>query len=88
VQWIVERITQSWGGGALWQHDRNPQPHEAHYLKLDCSKARTRMDWRPRWKLERSIESIIAWQKAYLNREDMKSVCHRQIDAYLTGETI
>ncbi len=51
VQWIVERLTQQWGEGASWQLDDGDHPHEAHYLKLDCSKAKMRLDWQPRWHL-------------------------------------
>ncbi|MFZ4077638.1 MAG: CDP-glucose 4,6-dehydratase [Legionellaceae bacterium] len=38
VHWIVEQMAQRWGGDPAWVHDTSPQPHEAHYLKLDCSK--------------------------------------------------
>lgn len=74
VQWIVERLTQAWGEGARWQLDRNPQPHEAHYLKLDCAKARSRLGWQPRWGLARTLESIVAWHKAYDQRQAMREV--------------
>ena len=82
VQWIVERLTQSWGAGTSWQLDNNPQPHEAHYLKLDCSKARSRLGWHPRWGLARTLQSIIAWHKAYDQRQAMREVSVLQIAEY------
>ena len=82
VRWIVERLTQVWGGGASWQLDQDPQPHEAHYLKLDCSKARTKLGWNPRWKLPDTVASIVAWHKAFLNRADMKAFTLSQISEY------
>ncbi|MCK9283041.1 MAG: CDP-glucose 4,6-dehydratase [Rhodocyclaceae bacterium] len=82
VHWIVERLTQSWNDGATWRLDSDPQPHEAHYLKLDCAKARLRLDWRPRWSLTETLESIVAWHKAFLGHADMKAVTLSQIVAY------
>ncbi len=84
VQWIVERLIRSWGEGASWQLDQTPQPHEAHYLKLDCSKARAQLDWSPRWQLPESLTSIVAWHKALLEGADMKTFTLKQISHYET----
>lgn len=83
VQWIVEHLTQQWGGGASWQLDEAEHPHEAHYLKLDCSKARMRLDWRPRWHLSHALEMIVAWQRAWLVRQDMRKVTLEQIRQFI-----
>lgn len=82
VEWIVEQLTTQWGEGASWQVDSKPQPHEAHYLKLDCSKAKARLDWHPRWDLATSLESIIQWHKAMRAGSDMKMFTCKQIAAY------
>ena len=82
VQWIVERLTQSWGEGASWELDTNPQPHEAHYLKLDCSKAKAKLAWYPRWQLSATLAGIVEWHKAMLNRADMKAFTCGQISQY------
>lgn len=82
VQWIVDTLTQSWGEGARWRLDDNPQPHEAHYLKLDCAKARARLGWRPRWPLTRALQSIVDWHRAHAHQADMRALCLRQIAAY------
>ena len=52
VEWIVQKLCNLWGNKASYSIDTNPQPHEATYLKLDCSKAKTLLDWHPRWSLE------------------------------------
>jgi CDP-glucose 4,6-dehydratase len=83
VQWIVEHLTRAWGEGASWQLDPQPQPHEAHYLKLDCSKARLQLGWQPRWNLARALQSIIDWHKGYLAEESMRDLSVRQINDYL-----
>ena len=79
VQWIVEELTQTWGEGASWVLDGGEHPHEAHYLKLDCSKAKGRLDWHPRWNLQETLESIARWNKQWLAGENMKSVSLQQI---------
>jgi CDP-glucose 4,6-dehydratase len=85
VQWIVERLTGAWGEGACWVLDGGEHPHEAHYLKLDCSKAKTRLDWHPRWHLDEVLGKIVDWQKNYQQGADMKAVTLEQIDMYFKG---
>jgi len=85
VSWIVEQLRQRWGGGASWRVDGAAQPHEAGYLRLDCSKARDRMGWRPKLALETALEWIVEWHRAYLNREDLRQVTVGQIARYHSG---
>ena len=82
VQWIVEELTKLWGEGASWKLDGGNHPHEAHYLKLDCSKAKMRLNWQPRWRLEEALRAIVEWHRAYQHEEDMRAVTLRQISAY------
>jgi len=83
VSWIVEKLTQNWGEGASWLLDQGEHPHEAHYLKLDCSKARMRLNWQPRWKLDIALQHIIAWHRAHGEGRDMRDVTFKQIETYL-----
>lgn len=82
VQWIVERLTLSWGEGASWALDSREHPHEAHYLKLDCSKAKAMLNWHPRWHLEDALEAIIDWQRAYRDGKEMRALTLEQIHRY------
>jgi CDP-glucose 4,6-dehydratase len=82
VEWIVERLCQEWGEGASWALDGQPQPHEATYLKLDCSKARTRLGWQPRWNLGQTLEKIVEWHQAKDQGLDMRAVTVQQINSY------
>jgi CDP-glucose 4,6-dehydratase len=82
VQWIVERLCSSWPGAKGYEIDKNPQPHEATYLKLDCSKAISRLDWRPTWTLQKTLEKIVEWNLAQLHGEDMYNVSVAQIDEF------
>jgi len=85
VQWVVEHLTQSWGNGARWHLDGAAHPHEAHYLRLDCSKARDVLDWQPHWNLTQALQAIIVWHKAHKvhqSSDEMRSLCIQQIKEY------
>lgn len=82
VEWLVKRFCSTWGDSASFAVDEGKHPHEAHYLKLDCSKSRTELGWRPRWGLDRTIDSIVAWTQAYRQGQDVKKACMKQIEAY------
>jgi CDP-glucose 4,6-dehydratase len=85
VQWIVEQLTQGWGHGASWHLDGGTHPHEAHYLKLDCSKARAMLGWQPHWSLTQALQAIIIWHKVYNAHQsgtEMRSLCFQQIKEY------
>jgi CDP-glucose 4,6-dehydratase len=82
VQWILDTFTKSWGEGASWRLDGGNHPHEAHYLKLDCSNAKSRLNWQPRWSLATAIDQICVWHKAHLAGVDMKAMCLHQIQQY------
>ncbi|SNB45027.1 CDP-glucose 4,6-dehydratase [Geobacter sp. DSM 9736] len=82
VEWIAQTLCASWGNGATYEVDSGQHPHEAHYLKLDCSKAGGKLGWNPRWDLAKSLDLIVDWTKAYQRNEDMRDVCLRQISEY------
>lgn len=88
VQWIADYLTRAWGEGARWEQDTGENPHEATYLKLDCSKARARLGWRPRWSLAEALDRILAWQRAYLNGADLREITLRQIVEYQEKVTV
>lgn len=82
VEWITKHLCDLWGEKAKYEIDNNPQPHEANYLKLDCSKANAELDWFPRWSLETTLQSIVSWNKAFLKGDNMREECYQQIDQY------
>ena len=82
VQWIVEHLCEHWGRGASWILQSGDHPHEASFLKLDISKARQRLQWTPRWTLETALKRIIEWHQAWLEDQDMRTVCLNQIKQY------
>ena len=82
VKEVVDLLIKKSPAGARWMQDESEQPHEAHALKLDCSKAAQLLGWRPRWSLEVAVENIAEWQKAFLAKENMQQVSLKQINAY------
>lgn len=87
VQWIVETLCSIWGDEASYALDSGEHPHEANYLKLDWSKARAELEWRPRWNLEKAIRKTVEWTQSYQRREDVRAVCLRQIKEYAKEKT-
>jgi CDP-glucose 4,6-dehydratase len=81
VSWIADRVTTR-VAGAAWHPDAASHPHEAHTLRLDSSRARTLLGWRPRWSLDAALDRTIDWHLAWRDGQDMASVSLAQIDAY------
>jgi CDP-glucose 4,6-dehydratase len=84
VEWIIRRICELWGEGASYQIETSPQPHEATYLKLDCSKAKARLGWQPRQSIDTTLQAITEWAKAFRQGEDMRLLCEKQIQEYFS----
>lgn len=82
VGWIVERMRAAWGGGAAPRADTGPRPHEAGLLRLDCSKARAALGWRPALDLETALNWIVDWHKAVADGGDARAETLAQIAAY------
>lgn len=81
VRWIVERLV-SIMPGTKWICDEEEQPHEANYLKLDSSKARSRLAWTPCWSLKTALDKTIQWHTAWRQGKDMHTVTLEQISEY------
>jgi|UniRef100_UPI0040476FBD CDP-glucose 4,6-dehydratase len=82
VGWIVEQMAALWGADAQWQVDTREHPHEAHYLKLDISKARSRLDWHPALRLKDALALIIEWSKQRASGANMRQLTLSQLQAY------
>jgi CDP-glucose 4,6-dehydratase len=82
VEWIVNRMCELWEDVAEFEIDAGVHPHEANYLKLDCSKANIRLDWHPRWNLEKALQNIIEWVSVYRSGGDLQQCCFEQIESY------
>jgi len=82
VNWILDRMIDKWPN-ASWVLDESSNYHEANFLKLDSLKAELKLGWRPIWELGYTLEKIINWHKAWMNKEDMQAVCLAEIEEYM-----
>ncbi len=81
---LVDLFCTKWGGNLHWEnHADNNAPHEANFLKLDCSKIKKLLNWSPRWHIDMAIEKTVEWSKAWANNEDVPRVMDKQINEYM-----
>jgi len=86
VMWIVERLVELWGEGASFElDDKQQHPHEANYLKLDSSKARQLLKWKPQLNLPVALEWVVNWYRAYHGGDDLRDMTEAQIRDYQKG---
>lgn len=84
VGWLAHRMGSRWDQEVV--HDTGHDSlHEANHLKLDCSKAKSRLGWRPRWNIERALDETLSWYEYYRASEDMRSITLHQIQDYLSS---
>lgn len=79
---LVTLFSELWGEGASWENRHDGGPHEANFLKLDCSRIKRVFGWQPRWHIRGAVEKTIEWSKAYLDGEDMLRVMDGQIEEF------
>ncbi len=80
---LVQLFCDKWGEGAQWKNiSENNAPHEAGFLKLDCSKIKSALEWKPRWHISDAVEKTVEWSKAYLSGEDVSAAMEKQIKEY------
>ncbi|MDC3391610.1 CDP-glucose 4,6-dehydratase [Candidatus Thioglobus sp.] len=84
VSWILDKMLADFPGSS-WGLDKDSNPHEAGFLKLDISKAEYKLGWRPLWKLSDTLNKIILWHNAWKNDEDMQAICLAEIEEYMKG---
>ncbi len=82
VEYLVSQMVAHWDGDASWTVDDGPHPHEAQYLKLDCSKARNELRWYPKWGIAATLEAVVGWHRAFLAGDDMRDYSLAEIKRY------
>lgn len=84
---LVTLFGQKWGEGFRWENQAEANaPHEANFLKLDCSKLKATFGWRPRWHIDEAIEKTVEWTKIWLSGGDIPSEMEREIGEYVEGK--
>ena len=80
---LATLFCNAWGSGASWKNVSEANaPHEANFLKLDCSKSKTVLGWKPHWGIKTAIEKIIEWEKAVQSGITAAEITDKQINEY------
>ncbi|MBR1487148.1 MAG: CDP-glucose 4,6-dehydratase [Synergistaceae bacterium] len=81
---LVDLFCKSWGNGASWiNRSENNAPHEANFLKLDCTKLKSTFGWRPRWNIKEAVEKVCEWTRVYFDGGDVPAEMDREISLFL-----
>ncbi len=80
---LVDMFTGIWGDGVGWVNQSDGGPHEASFLKLDCSKLKRIFDWKTTWSVRDALEKTVEWTKVYVENGDIVAVMDKQIDEFL-----
>lgn len=88
VSAVAAAVCKHWGAGAQWSKpdQQGPQPHEAHNLRLDSTKARTRLQWQPKLSLEEALGWTAQWYRAQGEGADTRTLTEQQLDRYVRQE--
>lgn len=80
---LVDTFVKLWGNDLCWSCQSDGGPHEANFLKLDCSKLKKTFNWKPRWNLEHALEKVVEWSKCWQSGGDVRECMDRQIKEFL-----
>jgi CDP-glucose 4,6-dehydratase len=80
VGWVVERMAELWPGGLRWTHEEGSRPPEARYLRLDSTRARSKLGWKAPVSLDLAIAATVAWYRALHAKADMRTVTLEQVE--------
>lgn len=83
---LVDIFCDKWGQGLKWINQYDGGPHEANFLKLDCSKIKTVFGWRPIWNVETAIEKTVEWTKVYFEGKNIEACMDSQIQEFFNKQ--
>lgn len=87
---LVDLFCKKWNSlfevSVQWKNVHDGGPHEANFLKLDCSRLKSTFDWKPTWNVESAMEKIIEWTKVWIMQKDVQQCMVKQIHDFLNGE--
>lgn len=86
VAWIVQKLCEKWGADASFEIEQKPTWHEAQYLRLDCSRAKTELGWCPKWTIEEALDRIVEWTRCFQMEGNIRELCLTQITQYMNSK--
>ena len=84
IKRLVDLFCKYWGENLKWENRYIEGPHEANFLKLDCSKIKRTFKWSPKWDIEKAIEKTVEFAKAYRDNENVPEYMNKQIQEYMS----
>lgn len=82
---LVNMFVKKWGGSLKWVNQSDGGPHEANFLKLDCSKLKNKFGWVPHWNLEQALDKVVEWSKCWIQKDDIRDCMDREISEFFYG---
>lgn len=79
---LVDLFVKKWGNDIKWINKHDGGPHEANFLKLDCSKLKATFGWKPHWNLENAMDKVVEWTKCYIKNDDIRKCMDREIEEF------
>ena len=79
---LADYFCREWGAGLHWEERKANGPHEANFLKLDCSKLKAVFGWKPRWNVAEAVKRTVEWTNVYLTSKDVQSIMDKQITEF------
>lgn len=79
---LVDTFVKHWGDGIKWINKHDGGPHEANFLKLDCSKLKTVFGWKPHWSVDKAIEKTVEWSKCWFDNGDIRACMDKEIKEF------
>lgn len=80
---LVDTFVKYWGEGLKWVDQYDGGPHEANFLKLDCSKLKSTFGWKPHWNLDKALEKVVEWNKCWIEQGDIRACMDKEIEEFI-----
>ena len=82
---LVNLFVEKWGDKLKWVCHNDAGPHEANFLKLDCSKLKSVFDWKPRWNMNIAMQKTVDWYRCWADSSDVSVCMDNQISEFIKG---
>lgn len=80
---LTDLFCREWQHGASWKNIHEGGPHEASFLKLDCSLVKSRIGWKPQWSIQQAVEKTVEWTKVYQAKGNIRACMEAQIKEFM-----
>lgn len=83
---LAETFCNIWGDGLTWECVQNEGPHEANFLRLDCSKIKSVLGWKTTWSVKEALEKTVEWHRTYISGDDIRKKTSQQINEFMNDK--